>query len=160
LNHDVFNSGTALHDFDKGVKPAVIRTDGSQKKTEADYKQLFRYDFQPVENPESMYSFKACNLEHGGLCEAEYLVGPADVLSFNLAQRCNEWKHQFPVLLEFGVGAAWRGFVVLARMVSSGQLLGMFHKCLFLPRGPERQARVHPCFIPGLFYKDVAGCGN
>ena len=115
LKHDVFQSGTALHDFDKGLKPSLIRVNSSQKGTIEEYKRSFNYDFRPVDNPQTMPSvFTPCGQAHGGRCgNHDDFVNQTDMLTFNLAAKSNElqWKSQFPVILEFGTG----NFVMLGR---------------------------------------------
>ena len=136
LKHDVFQSGTALHDFDKGLKPSLIRVNSSQKGTIEEYKRSFNYDFRPVDNPQTMPSvFTPCGQAHGGRCgNHDDVVNQADMLTFNLAAKSNElqWKSQFPVILEFGTG----NFVMLGRFVGNGKL-GIFSKCVFVPRGTD-----------------------
>ena len=136
INNSVFDSGTALHDFDKGIKPSLIKSSCSRQEIVSTYKELFDYDHKPVPNPADISHFKPCCVKHGGYCKGDALVDRAGMMTSNLHVVCGPWKDEFPIILEFSVGA-WDGFVMLGRLIGKGEL-GIISRCEFLPKGPDR----------------------
>ena len=135
INHSVFDAGTALHDFDKGIKPSLVDVSLTLEQARSAYKELFDYDHRPVANPPDISHFKACCSTRGGFCKDDELIDRAVALTANLHTACSPWKPDFPVLLEFCVGN-WNSFVMLGRLIGKGEL-GIISKCIFVPRGPE-----------------------
>ena len=136
MNHDVFQSGTELHHFDKGIKPSLIKVKATWKEAAEEYNRSFGYDHLAVPNPRHMTSaFKPCCQLHGGLCgDHDDFAREADVLTFNMFAKSKElkWKAEFPVMLEVGAG----NFVLFGRVVGNG-LICIVSKCILIPRTPD-----------------------
>ena len=134
MNHAVFSSGTEMFDFDKGIKPPLVRVDATQSQIAADYKELFGYDFKPVPNPADLSFFKSCRLRCGGFCESDQLIDHAATLTHNRysMSASGNWKADFPIILELAIGNL-NGYVMLGRVVGRGEL-SFFSKCVFVPQ--------------------------
>ena len=137
VNHELFDAGTAMHSFDKGIKPGLVLADRSLQQVSSDYKDIFAYDFNAVPNPGDMSYFKPCSLTNGGCCKDDLLVDRAAIITWNLYDRAKAWKNVLPVILEFGVGDL-NGFVMLGRMVGSGEV-AFFSELVLVPKGDGRR---------------------
>ena len=125
----MFDAGTALHSFEKGIKPGLILTDRSQQQIAREYRDIFAYDFKAEKNTEDLSYFKPCQLTHGGCCKDDLLVDRASILTKNVYRKARERKGVFPVILEFGLGD-WNGFVVLGRFIGKGELAFVQRACI------------------------------
>ena len=72
IEHDVFSAGSAVHDFDKGIKPVFIKNQ-TMAEVKTEFAETFRYDYKAVPNPSGMGFFQACPQLHGGFCPKEIL---------------------------------------------------------------------------------------
>ena len=81
ISHSVFDAGTALHDFDKGIKPSLVDVSLTLEQARSAYKELFDYDHRPVANPPDISHFKACCSTRGGFCKDDELIDRAIALT-------------------------------------------------------------------------------